>query len=109
MLCVDNPLTIGPSEESDVLRVSDKSLASIDWKSKGGRGVKRGVTGRCVSAEGGSNCLSNTPQDTSHTSLGGGGKKESGRQVYCEKQQLTHINTHTSAPITPILSLELTG
>lgn len=75
----------------------------------GGGGGGWGVTGNCVSGEGGYGRLSSSPKDTSHTSLVGSGK-ENGSYV-CHGSEISHkhTHTHTSIPITPLLSLELTS
>lgn len=54
---------------------------------------KERVTRRCVSGEGGYDRLSNSPQDTSHTSLAGSGK-ENGSYVSAMKV-LSHTRAHT--------------
>lgn len=106
--CVDTLLAVLWSGFSRGL--GDWQMSSIYWLEK--RGKER-VTGRCVLGEGGYDRLSNSPQDTSHTSLGGSGK-ENGRYVCHEctiSRKHTHVDTHThtSIPITPFPSLELTS
>lgn len=110
MQCVDNLLTVLQSGLS--CHRAEWWISGIYWLEESWREAsKERVSGRCASEVGGYNHLSSSPQDTSHTSLVGGGKVN-GSSVCCERiisDVNTHTQTHTPAPITHILSLELTG
>ncbi len=99
MCDVLTPCSVCSRQASAVVGVTDGYPASIDWKRRGEKRKER-VTARCVCREGGYDRLSNSPQDTSHTSLVGS-EKENGSYV-CHLTQHTHTHTHTILPQLPL-------
>lgn len=92
--------SLSSGQASVVVCVSDAPPAFIDWKSRE-EGKKEGHREVCVCVDGGGggvggyNRLSNSPQDTSHTSLGGSGKENS--SYVCRESTVSHTHKHRHA------------
>ncbi len=96
MCNVLTPCSMCSGQASVVVWVTDGYPASIDWKRRWEKRKER-VTGRCVCREGGYDRLSNSPQDTSHTSLVGS-EKENGSYVCHLTQTHTHVHFYPNYP-----------